>query len=78
MQRSEVLCGEVLSPKTIGDPIATEIIQTIAIVHPTRLLLLCLAYFIGLVTAMNLKVGDDKKHKLKPITTKKKRDRKVN
>lgn len=70
MHNSGVLCGEVLSPRTIGDPIPTDMIQTIAIVHPTRLLLLCLAYFIGLVTAMNLintnRIGRGKGSKIRP------------
>lgn len=60
MQSSGVLSGEVLRPRTMGDPMATEISQTLAIVHLTRLLLLYVAYLIGRHTAMNLcVVGED-------------------
>ena len=54
MQASGLRSGVVLSPRTIGVAIVAETIQTIAIVIETRVLLLCLAYFIGLVTAINL------------------------
>jgi hypothetical protein len=38
----------------MGDPMAADIIHTRAIVNHTRRLFLCLAYFIGCVTAMYL------------------------
>jgi len=48
--------GELLSPSTIGEPTNPENAHTNTIVSHTRVLLLCLAYFIGCVTAMNLQV----------------------
>jgi len=44
----------VFNPKMIGDAIAAEAIHTVAIVIETRVLILCFAYLIGLVTAINL------------------------
>ena len=53
-----------MRPKTIGEPMAADTIQTIAMVNETRVLLLCLAYLIGRVTAINL---DEKYNTIKTI-----------
>lgn len=55
MQSCGIRSGDVFRPSTIGNPMATDIIQTTPIVKKTRLLL-CFqfAYCIGLVMAMNL------------------------
>lgn len=46
--------GVLFKPRTIGLPIAADIAQTNSIVNHTLLLFLCLAYFIGCVTAIYL------------------------
>lgn len=44
MHNLDVRSGDVFIPNTIGDAMAMDTIQTIAMVSETRVLLLCLAY----------------------------------